>query len=58
MGNFESFLKTGSPLWFRDLYSLGKLENQKISDDESVKNHIINSDQLQKEFAGHGFGLI
>ena len=46
--NFKSFLKTGSPLWFRDLNSLGKLENQQINDDESIRNHEVNFDQLQK----------
>jgi hypothetical protein len=46
--NFTSFLDTGSPLWFRDIYSLGELENQSISDDESTKTHEVNSDQIQK----------
>ena len=46
--NFKSFLKTGYPLWFRDLNSLGKLENKQINDDESIRNHEVNSDQLQK----------
>ncbi len=56
--NFASFLETGSPLWFRDLYSLGKLENEVISDDESTRAHEINSDQIQKiTFDGRDFKL-
>ncbi len=57
--NFESFLTTGSPLWFRDLYSLGKLENEKIKDDESIRNHEVNSDQVQKiTLDGRDFRLV
>ena len=46
--NFAKFLKHGSPLWFRDLYSLGRIENPIINDDESIRNQVVNSDEVSK----------
>lgn len=57
--NLESFIRTGGPLWFRDLYSLKNLENDLICDDESLKRFCIDSKHIIKiTIDGHDFQLV
>ncbi len=56
--NLQSFLDTGDSLWFRDLFSLGLLENQIISDEEAEKKHLVESKNIKHiTLDGHKFYL-
>jgi hypothetical protein len=46
--NLGNFADTGYGLWFRDLFSMSKLENEKISDDEASKSIQLAPDAITK----------
>jgi hypothetical protein len=42
----DEFSRTGKSLWFRDLYTMGKLCNEDISDDEERKTKKVTSEEI------------
>lgn len=54
----DSFAKTGEGLWFRDLYTMDKLSNEDIKDDEKCKSVKVASEEiLTISLAGRDFQL-
>ncbi len=43
----DDFAKTGKSLWFRDLYTMDKLVNKGISDNEELKSINVSSKEIQ-----------
>jgi hypothetical protein len=54
----DRFAKTGKGLWFRDLYTMDKLSNEDISDDEECKSIKVASEEISSiSIAGRDFRL-
>ena len=55
----EYFTETGEGLWFRDLFTMDKLENDNISDDEARKSIQLAPDAITKiTLAGRDFKVV
>lgn len=55
----EHFAETGKGLWFRDLFTMDKLENDNISDDEARKSIQLAPDAVTKVIiAGREFKVV
>ncbi len=54
----DSFTKTGKGLWFRDLYTMDKLNNENIKDDEKCKSVKVDSEEISTiSIAGRDFRI-
>ncbi|MEZ8321708.1 hypothetical protein AB6C72_25255, partial [Vibrio splendidus] len=53
------FAETGEGLWFRDLFTMDKLENENISDNEAKKSIQLAPDVITKvAIAGREFKIV
>jgi hypothetical protein len=54
----DGFAKTGKSLWFRDLYTMDKLVNKWINDNEERKSIKVTSEEIQSiSIAGRDFKM-
>ena len=54
----DGFAKTGKGLWFRDLYTMDKLSNEDIKDDEKSKSAKVTSEEISTiSLAGRDFRI-
>jgi len=61
--NLNNFIEHRKSLWFRDINSLGKNSNEKICDNESKKDFLVNNNQIKHIVIGtknnmHKFRLV
>nr|PMI21754.1 hypothetical protein BCU50_12850 [Vibrio sp. 10N.286.46.E10] len=55
----KPFTETGKGLWFRDLFTMDKLDNDNISDDEAIKSIQLAQDSITKVIiAGREFKVV